>query len=207
MVLCKLIESTWNHFEASIATKDFVKSLRDTLVVEFILTNHESLLLSWVQDYKGGHVVFEVERACEIGLSCGVKSHVAKGDSSFELARKTFLNTLDCLNNLVVGVSLRLDDVDDAENSIFLKADVIGTLFAQVRHWLAQPWLGGGTFNGYVISSCEDESLRVNVNEFEEILVREIVAFVLDRFLLLMLQYEESWVLRNTILSGKYLFR
>jgi len=110
-----------------------------------------------------------------------------------------FLEILEVGHEGSIAHGLVLDDVDDAKGSIFLQANIVGRVAAQVRNWRGQPWLGSGVLD-LLLSLAEYEGLRVDVDKLEEVLVGVAFSLVLLGLGLASLDQVEAWELVDLVL-------
>ena len=189
-----------DHLEARVPANNLVKRVRDALLRQRVLALHVALLLAGVQHDEAWNLsLLKVEDGGEVGLSRHIEPHEVEDDAALDLARELLFDAFEGLNDLSVRAGCIGDDVDDAENAVLHETDVVAALRAQVRHRLGEPRPRCTAFNCFLFL-CEDESLRVSVDELEKCTVAHVVTFVDDWLLLAVLEDQECWVLLDLVL-------
>lgn len=204
MGCCQLRQCvTLNHLKSCITAKDLIKCLGDSFLIQFIIMHQVSLLLSWVENNNAWHwVLLQVECLSEFLLLTDIQSDEVKCDSSLNLTCEGLFNILECREQRLITLFSILYQVDDTQHSIFLKAKVIGTLFAHEGNGLCQPRLRGSTLSAF-LGLAKDKCFRVSVNELKDFRICEASILVLNWLLLVILQNEKTWVGLDSVPGGK----
>ena len=121
-----------DHCKAGITTEDFVQSVRHSILGELSFALEESLLLARVENDDAWHfTLLELKDAAEFGLCRHVQSHEHERDTTLDLASECILNVKHSLDDAWVRLAGFRDGVDNAENTILLKADIVCALYAE----------------------------------------------------------------------------
>jgi len=193
-----------DHLEASISSKDFVQGVGDAILVQLVFMLEESLLLAWVHDNNAWHVtLLKLENTGEVGLHRHVEAHEVKGDSTLDLAREKVLDVVHFQNDGLVRLTSLGHEINDAEDTVLLQANIVCTIFAEEGHWFGEPWFASARLDILVVSSRNHEGLRVDVDEFEQSCVAIIVSIIDDRFFLTLLEDLEGGEFSDLVLAHK----
>ena len=194
---------TFYHLEASITPENLIQGGADAVHSQILIVNEESLLLTWVENDKAWcHQVIPAKCVGEVTLRLHVKSEEVEHDSSLNLAREDFLDLVERQENSFVTLGCAWHQINDAEDTVLLQTELIATVLAEEWNLLGQPWLDSRAFHG-LLGLSKDKSLRIRIDELEDVRVIEVTLGILDWFLLIILEDEQGWELLDFVLADE----